>query len=118
MPRPNPSRAKLQAQTKRSLSPARRRLVERMQRLGFGSIEGLVIRNGEPLLRPGVRIISDVKFGAENGPRPEADLDDFVLKKQVRDFLKQLDALGNVTIRRLEVKHGLPFRMEVEEEKA
>ena len=26
-----------------------------------------------------------------------------------------VDALGNATVRRLEVKHGLPFRMQVEE---
>ena len=52
---------------------------------------------------------------AENGPRPEADIEDFALKAQVRDLFAHLDALGNGTIRRLEVQHGLPFRMQVEE---
>jgi hypothetical protein len=89
-----------------------------MQRLRFGTIEGLVIRDGEPVFDPRPRVVRDVKFGAKNGPRPESRLDDFVLKDEVREFFAQLDALGNVTIRRLEVKHGLPFRMEVEEENA
>ncbi len=106
----------MQPTTKSSLSSPRAQLIERMQRLGYGTIEGLVIRKGEPVLRPSPRIVRDVKFGAENGPRPESHLEDFVLKGQVKDFLAHLDDLSNTTIRRLEVKHGLPFRMEVEEE--
>jgi len=89
-----------------------------MQRIGFGTIEQLVIRQGEPVLNPPPKVVRDVKFGAENGPRPESDLNDFVLKAQVRDLFAQFDALGNGTIRCLEVKHGLPFRMQVEEASA
>ena len=100
---------------KSSQSPSRSRLIEWMQRIGFGTIEQLVIRQGEPVLDPPPKVVRDVKFGAENGPRPESDLNDFVLKAQVRDLFAQLDALGNGTIRCLEVKHGLPFRMQVEE---
>ena len=36
--------------TKQSLSPARRRLVELMQEVNFGRIEGLHVRDGEPIL--------------------------------------------------------------------
>ena len=86
-----------------------------MQRIGFGTIEQLVIRQGEPVLDPPPKVVRDVKFGAENGPRPESDLNDFVLKAQVRDLFEQFDVMGNGTIRCLEVKHGLPFRMQVEE---
>ena len=86
-----------------------------MQRIGFGTIEQLVIRQGEPVLDPPPKVVRDVKFGAENGPRPESDLNDFVLKAQVRDLFAQFDVMGNGTIRCLEVKHGLPFRMQVEE---
>lgn len=75
----------------------------------------LVIRQGEPVLDPPPKVVRDVKFGAENGPRPESDLNDFVLKAQVRDLFAQFDVMGNGTIRCLEVKHGLPFRMQVEE---
>ena len=105
----------MQSPTKSSQSPSRARLIEWMQRIGFGTIEQLVIRDGEPVLDPPPRVIRDVKFGTENGPRPKADLNDFILKAQVRDLFAQFDLMGNGTIRCLEVKHGLPFRMQVEE---
>lgn len=101
--------------TKSDLSAPQAELTELMQRLDFGRIECLTIREGEPVLDPPPRIIRDVKFRGENGPRPESDLDDFVLKAEVRTLLAQFDALGNGTIRFLEVKYGLPFRMQVEE---
>ncbi len=103
------------AVTKSNLSFPRARLIESMQHLGFGTIEDLVIRDGEPVLDPPPRMIRHVKFKGENGPRPETDLDDFVLKKRVLDFLDHLDAIGNGVIRSLEVKYGLPFTMEIEE---
>jgi len=105
----------MQPATKSSLSRPRIRLIEWMQRVDFGTIEGLVVRDGEPVLDPPPRAVRDVKFCAENGPRPESDLEDFVLKAQIRDLFAHLDSLGNGTIRCLEVKHGLPFRMQVEE---
>jgi hypothetical protein len=105
----------LHSPAKSTQSPSRARLIEWMQRIGFGTIEQLVIRQGEPVLEPPPKVVRDVKFGAENGPRPESDLNDFVLKAQVRDLFAQLDVMGNGTIRCLEVKHGLPFRMQVEE---
>lgn len=102
-------------QTKSSLTASRRRLVEVMQDLNHGYIEGLVLRDGEPIFDPPPRVIRDVKFCAENGPRPESNLDDFEIKAQVRDLFSHLDTLGNGTIRRLEVQRGLPFRMQIEE---
>lgn len=101
--------------TKSSLSPPRAQLLERMRRLNFGSIEQLVVRDGDPVLDPPPRVIRDVKFGGESGPGPESAVEDFALKTQVRDLFAHLDALGNATIRSLEVKHGLPFRMKVED---
>ncbi len=54
-------------------------------------------------------------FGSENGPRPEVSKGDFALKAQVRELLVQLEALGNGVVECIEVKHGLPFKMTVEE---
>jgi len=102
-------------QTKSSLTASRRRLVELMQDLNHGCIEGLVVRAREPVFDPPPRVIRDVKFCSENGPRPESNLDDFELKAQVMDLFSHLDAFSNGTIRRLEVQRGLPFRMQVEE---
>ncbi|MBN1606478.1 MAG: hypothetical protein JW940_07580 [Polyangiaceae bacterium] len=102
-------------QTKQSLSPPRQRLVELSQKINFGVIENLVVRDGEPLFNPPPRVVRAVKLGGENGPRPEYALRDFALRAEVRELFAHLDALGEGTVRRLEVKHGLPFRMEIEE---
>jgi hypothetical protein len=99
--------------TKSALSQARQQLVQLMQRLNFGRIEGLVIRNGEPVLTPPPRVLQEIKFGGENGPRPEACASDFLLKIQVIELFQQFDRVGNATIEVLEIKHGLPFRMNV-----
>ena len=100
---------------KRTLLPAQVEFVELMQHLDFGIVEGLVIRDGLPVLKPRPRIVRDVKFGAGNGHRSEAGLTDFALKSNVQELMDTFAALGNGTVRRLEIKHGLPFRMQVEE---
>lgn len=101
---------------KADLSPVRRRLLERMQRIDFGRIEGLVVREGEPVLDPPPRMMREIKFGGEEGlRRREPRSDDFALKAQVVEFFEFLDHLGSGTVERLEVKHGLPFRVNVED---
>ena len=67
--------------TKSSLSGSHRRLVELMQRLNFGRIEDLIVRDGEPVFDPAPKVIQKVKIGGENGPRPELSCEDFLLKK-------------------------------------
>ena len=99
--------------TKRALSPARRHLVELMQRLNFGRIEALRICGGEPVLNPSPTVIREYKFCAENGPRPEAGRPDCRLKNQVCALMQLLDDLGNGVIEVLTVKHGLPFHAEL-----
>jgi hypothetical protein len=97
--------------TQGGLSEPRRRLVRLMQQLLFGRIEDLRIRRGEPLFDPPPTTIREHKFGGENGPHAKVRADDFLLKDQVVDLFRQLDALGDGLIAVLEVKHGLPFRM-------
>ena len=101
--------------TKGALSPGRKRLVEMMQRLNFGRIENLVIRGGEPVFHPPPRVVREVKFCAENGPNAKAGLTEFSLKSQVRDLFAHLDRLDTGTVWALQVKHGLPFLMIVED---
>jgi len=98
-----------------SLPPAGQRLVRLMQELNFGQVHDLVVRDGEPVFDPPPRVVREVKFCAENGPRPEAAKADFTLKSQVRELLAQLEAMGDGVVRCIEVKHGLPFKMTVEE---
>ncbi|MBP3954803.1 hypothetical protein J8F10_05845 [Gemmata sp. G18] len=99
--------------TKRALSPARHHLVELLQRLNFGRIEGLEVRGGEPVLAPMPRVIREHKFAGDNGPRPEAGRPDCRLKSQVADLMHLLDNIGDGTIEVLSVKHGLPFHAEL-----
>lgn len=100
---------------KQNLSVARQQLIELMQRINYGRIEGLPVRRGEPVLDPPPRIIREIKFSGENGPRPESAKADFALKAQVRDLFAQLEALGDGVIPCIEIQRGLPFRMTVEE---
>ena len=101
--------------TKSSLSAPRRRLLEAMQRLNFGRIEGLVLRNGEPVFQPAPRIIQDIKIGGENGPRPELTIEDFALKSSVRELFDHLSRIGDGTLESIEVKYGVPFKLVVEQ---
>ncbi|MCK6486563.1 MAG: hypothetical protein L6R00_20835 [Phycisphaerae bacterium] len=100
--------------TKSSLSHQQAQLIELMQRINYGRIEGLSVRCGKPTLDPLPRIVREIKFGADNGPRPEVGKTDFALKGQVRDFFAQLEAAGDGVIRCIEIQRGLPFRMTVE----
>ena len=100
--------------TKASLSAPRRRLLETMQRLNFGRIEDLEIRNGEPMFNPAPRVVQDIKLGGENGPRPELGNADFALKSQVAEFFDYLSRLGDGSVETIEVKHGLPFKLVIE----
>ena len=93
-------------------------LLRLMQSLNYGRIEGLPVGRGEPVLDPPPRIVREIKFGGENGPRLEAGYADFALKAQVRDFFTQLSQMQSATVLTLEVKHGLPFRMTVEDHAA
>jgi hypothetical protein len=100
--------------TKSSLSDSRRRLVELMQRLNFGRIQNLVVRDGEPVFDPAPKVIQKVKIGGENGPRPELSCEDFLLKKQTVELLDAIADLGDGTVLIIDVKHGLPFAVEIE----
>ena len=103
-----------QPTTKSSLSVAQRRLVELLQKLYFGRIEGLHVSAGEPTFNPAPRIIQKLKMGGENSPRPETDLEDFWLKHQTVEMLQAIIDLRDGEVLSIEVKHGLPFAVEIE----
>lgn len=103
------------ADRKSSLSPSQQKLLAEMQRINYGRIEGLPVRRGAPVMDPPPRIVREIKFSGENGPRPESAKADFALKVQVRELFAQLEALGDGVIPCIEIQRGLPFRMTVEE---
>ncbi len=100
--------------SKSCLPDPHRRLIETMQRLNFGRIENLPVRDGAPIFGPGARFIQKVKIGGDNGPRPEATFDDFLLKKQTIELIETLTDLGDGLVLAIEIKHGLPFALEIE----
>jgi len=108
----NPSHPDLH---KRHLSPARQRLIILMQRLYFGTIHDLRLRAGEPVMDPLPRIVRRRKNGGRNQPRPQADADDFALKREWVEFFADLDAIGDGVILMIEVMHGLPIVHEFED---
>lgn len=96
---------------KMDLSPARRRLVELMQRLNFGRLEGLRVRNGEPFFDPTPRVIRSVKLGGDNGLRREASKADFLIKAEVIELFNIFDQIGDGVVESIDVRHGLPCGM-------
>jgi hypothetical protein len=98
----------------RELAEPRQRLLRLMQDINFGRIT-FQVRSGEPDLNQPWRTRRTLKLpSGHNGPRSEAGSADFELC-QAQTAL--LDALGrandgeNVTV---EVRHGLPFLVEIE----
>jgi hypothetical protein len=87
-----------------------------MQSINFGRIEDLQVRAGEPVFSPVPRVIRKLKIGGENGARPEIDHGDFWLKQQTIELFQSIAELGEGEILSIEVKHGLPFAMEVEQQ--
>ncbi len=100
--------------TKNNVSTSRQELIRLMQRLNFGRIEGLQIVNGDPVLTPLPRVVQCVKFKGDNNPRPELRSKDFVLKDELVELFSYFNELNNGTIETIEVKHGLPFNMNIE----
>jgi hypothetical protein len=100
--------------TKSASSTARKQLIEIMQRLAFGRIENLEVRGGEPSFAPPPRIIQDIKLGNEHAPRLELEGDDFLLKAAVIDLFEHLKRVGDGTVAVIEVRHGLPHKLEIQ----
>ena len=86
------------ADRKSSLTPSQQKLLAEMQRISFGRICDLVVRDGQPVMDPPPRVVREIKFGGDNGPRPEVGKADFTLKAQVRDLFAQLE-IGRASCR-------------------
>jgi len=96
------------------LSASRQQLLRLFQRINFGRVEDLEIRDGEPVFSPVPRVFLELKLDGEDRPRPEAGTGRFLLRTQVGRFLTQLAQLQDGTVECIEIRHGLPFRMVVE----
>ncbi len=98
----------------RDLRPSERAFVAAMSALGFGRFEYLRIERGELVLDPWPTAVRDVKFGSQDPGTTKVPPDEFELKPQVAELFEYIRAVDAGEIRTLEVKHGLPFSMEIE----
>ena len=96
------------------LRASARAFVAAMQQLGFGRFEFLGIENGELVLEPWPTTVRGVKFGSEDAGTSRASADEFQLKRQVIELFEYIREVEAGEIRCLEIRHGLPFSMEVE----
>jgi len=93
---------------KRHLSKPNRWLIERGQHVNFGSVTFYML-GGEPDLNRAHRTARTIKLaGGSNGPRPEAGLADFELRKEHIELLAQLKMLPDGTCVQVKFAHGLP----------
>ena len=99
--------------TKMALSPARKRLIELMQEINYGRIEGFQIRDGEPVFDPPPTVLRMFLFGKENGPHAARGSDGFTLKKKAADMFDVFDRERSLLIQELIIDNGLPVRMTV-----
>lgn len=99
--------------TLQDLLPTEAAFLAAMQRLGFGRFEYLQIRGGQLVLDPWPVMVRDVKFaaGQHTGKPAESNSD---LRPQVAEFFAYVREVDSGEIRELEVRHGLPFSMEIE----
>ncbi len=98
----------------RDLLPSERRFLAAMQQLGFGRFEFLQIRDGELVLDPWPTTVRDVKFGTSDPAAVKPFPEEFELKRQAVEFFEYVRSVEAGEIRTLEIKHGLPFSMEIE----
>jgi hypothetical protein len=98
--------------TKSSLNPGQRRTVEIIEALGFGVVEGLLIRDGSPCFEPEPSVVQAIKLDStpeRSARRINADLTLKVEFERLFDELRQL----HETVVDIEIRHRLPFRLVV-----
>jgi hypothetical protein len=87
--------------------------IDAMQKLGFGRFEYLQIRDGQLVLNPWPAAVRDVKFGTPVNTGRTAG-SEAELRPQIAEFFAYVRDVDAGEIRELEVRHGLPFSMEIE----
>jgi hypothetical protein len=93
------------------LSPARQTLVRLCQRLNFGIIQSITVRDADPVFDPHNIVLVDEKLDDKDARRPEAELTDFDLAAELCRLMRRLDEIGDGMIERLEVRGGIPRRV-------
>ena len=95
------------------LADSQQALVSMMSGIACGKIEKLRVREGKPWLDPPPLVVRTVKFGIKGASGPDVS-GDFALKKKVVELFAVLRDLQEGTVRRIEVRSGLPILVELE----
>jgi hypothetical protein len=90
-----------------------RRFLFALEQLRFGRFESLKIQRGELVLDPWPTTVEAIKFGAEEASC-QTPSDASEMKRQISELFEYVRAIDNGEIRILDVRHGLPFYMEIE----
>ena len=96
---------------RRSLHPFQLELLNLIEALQFGRIEGLHIRGRKPWFDPAPNIVQEIKLcsDAESSAQRCANPK---LKDEFARLFEELDRLGD-GVADIEVRHGIPFRLAV-----
>jgi hypothetical protein len=89
-----------------------RRFVVALDQLGFGRLEAVRIWRGELVLDPSPAMVQVLKFGTESAAPSQSG--EFELKGSLLQFFDYVRGVDDGEIRRIEVRHGLPFSVEIE----
>jgi hypothetical protein len=100
-----------------SLSGDERRLLEAIWTVGVGRIEGLVVVGGQPII-DSMTLVRHVKLVQTQDQAKLAQTGDFLLKAEFVRLFEIIRWLESATIRRIEIRHGLPAIMELVKEPA
>lgn len=97
------------------LSKDQRRLLLLMQDIRYGRIEGLSVRDGNPIFSESTKVIRYVKFSDTGVDSQIIQRRDLLDKPQVIDLLGFIAGLSEGHLESLEIQDGLPFKMSVME---
>ncbi len=83
-----------------------------MHSLVYGTIENIVLIDGQPVLVPLPKLLRRRRLGGRNQEaRPCSG--NYLLKRQVLELFKEFECIGSGVITRIDVKDGLPYNVEL-----
>lgn len=100
---------------RQELSRSRRRLLELMRDVGYGRIENLTIRAGEPIFDESLLLFREVLLGRKSKEHAVPSENDFELKAQIMDLFEYFNRMQNGIIPLLKIQDGLPFQLHLKE---
>lgn len=89
-------------------------LLRIFQSINHGRVEHIEIVNGSPVFVPYPTLVYEFKRGGDFAPRPEMELRDFQVGRDICELISVVSSIEKGVIRFIEVRHGLPHRMAVE----